>query len=79
MGKRLELDTWIDLDRHFSKEDVQIDKQHIHSQHEQLLRKFTSKLYSSIQTAARNKCWWGVEETLHAVGRNVKWCKHCGK
>ena len=79
MGKRLELDIWIDLDRHFSKEDMQIDKQHTHSQREQLLRKFISKPYSSIQMAARNKCWWGVEETLYAIGQNVKWCNHYGK
>ena len=80
-----------DLNRHFSKEDIQMANKHMKdAQRCSLIEKCKSKLQRYhltlvimviIKKSTNNKCWRGYEEkgTSCTVGRNVNWYSHYGR
>ena len=81
-----------DLNRHFSKEDIQMDKGHtkrcsasliIREMQTKTTRRHhrTSARMAIIKKTTNNRYWQGCRERepLCAAGGNVNWCSHYGK
>ena len=82
-----------DLNRHFSKENIQIASSYIQRYSILLIIKgmqtkttmryhFTPVSMVIIKKIGNGKCFGEVVENLvplYTIGGNVKWCSHCGK